>query len=233
MVNMCLHSITLAMRLHLKSSLGMKILMDCVQKWRQLSLLPCSLRYLTTLALPTPHKLTLPTPHSLTQCYTYTQPSSRESCWKCGIDLNVSGRMEGVRFFCPCDKHIILPPSKTQTYFEIMNWLVLSLHIVIHIQYIACDLCISTLLLFSPTTYRIDTDQLKQTFKQLQRQLHPDKFSNKSQVSLLLKLTCRCENGFIKLCFLTGSKFQLCYHITYIYMHGIALPLTVVLRKPC
>lgn len=120
------------MRLHLNSSLGMKILMDCVQKWRQLSFPPLTLRYLTTLVLPPPHKLTLPTPHFLTQRYIYTQPSSREACWKCGLDLNVSGRMEGVRFFCPCDKHIILPPSKTHNYFEIMNWLVLQLYIVMH-----------------------------------------------------------------------------------------------------
>ena len=34
----------------------------------------------------------------------------------------------------------------------------------------------------SPQSYRIDISRLKNTYKQLQRELHPDKFSIKSEV---------------------------------------------------
>ena len=83
--------------------------------------------------------LALSTPHSLTQHHSYTQPPTHEEscvvCWKCHRDLGEvsrgakgrEGRTEesgrwGVRFFCPCDEHVVLPPSKRHTYFEIMNW---------------------------------------------------------------------------------------------------------------
>ena len=29
-----------------------------------------------------------------------------------------------VRFFCPCNRNIVLPPSARHSYFEIMNWCV-------------------------------------------------------------------------------------------------------------
>ena len=36
----------------------------------------------------------------------------------------------------------------------------------------------------SPTLYRVDVERLRQTYKQLQRLLHPDMFSNRSPVSI-------------------------------------------------
>ncbi|KAL5477511.1 hypothetical protein EMCRGX_G024321 [Ephydatia muelleri] len=55
-------------------------------------------------------------------------------------------------FFCPCDK-VVLPPS-TQNYFAVMD---------------------------SPTSYKIDVRKLKDTYRQLQRLLHPDRFAQKSK----------------------------------------------------
>ena len=72
--------------------------------------------------------LTLHTPHTLTQCHSYSQRASQEAivCWKCQRKLDsLSGdEIPRVQFFCPCDKEVVLPPSKQHTYFEIMNWYV-------------------------------------------------------------------------------------------------------------
>ena len=77
--------------------------------------------------------LTLHPPPTLTHChrYTTTHPSSQESsvCWKCHRELNDGGDgSHGVRFFCPCDKNVVLPPSTNHTYFEIMDWYVIHTH---------------------------------------------------------------------------------------------------------
>ena len=85
----------------------------------------------------TAHKLTLSSSHTLTQHHNYTQPPVEDSpavCWKCHRELGEVSRNEGrgggseetgeweANFFCPCDEHVILPPSKRHTHFEIMSW---------------------------------------------------------------------------------------------------------------
>lgn len=56
------------------------------------------------------------------------------------------------QFFCPCDR-VVLPPS-TQNYFAVLD---------------------------SPVAYKIDARKLKDTYRQLQRLLHPDRFAQKSR----------------------------------------------------
>jgi len=58
-----------------------------------------------------------------------------------------------VEFFCP-SCNIIQRPSKTATYFELLN---------------------------SPKTFDINTTQLAEEYKRLQWKLHPDKFSDLSK----------------------------------------------------
>ena len=110
---------------------------------RRVRLLLCHLRRRHTLHPPfTAHKPTPSSSHSLnahspTQHHTSTQSPIGDSpvlCWKCHRDLGEVSHDEGrergseetgeweVNFFCPCDEHVILPPSKRHTHFEIMNW---------------------------------------------------------------------------------------------------------------
>ena len=65
------------------------------------------------------------TPHTLTHHHNYSTSVEHIRCWKCDRDLGEDSR--SVQFFCPCDKHVVLPPSNSHTYFEIMDWLEFSL----------------------------------------------------------------------------------------------------------
>ena len=57
--------------------------------------------------------------------HTYTTDSSplpkSNRCWRCERELDKDDGSR-VNFFCPCDKHVVLPPSNTHNYFEIMDW---------------------------------------------------------------------------------------------------------------
>ena len=198
----------------LASSLRVNVLL---RKCRLSLLQPRSRHSLAHHLLP-PHTLPkhhLPTPHSFTHCHGYAQSPGKESnlCWKCHKDLDeVSRREEGetdngaewgsvVRFFCPCDKHTILPPSKRHTYFEIMNWYsntLLSLPVFYVLSFsLPTPPSYPRPPSLSPATYRVDIDALKETFRQLQRQLHPDKFSNSCPVCFLLKLLHYLSKPFV------------------------------------
>lgn len=84
--------------------------------------------------------------------YANTEKSKRRSkdrlCWKCSAIIK-----SAVEFFCP-SCNIIQRPSKTATYFELLN---------------------------SPKTFDINTAQLAEEYKKLQWKLHPDKFSDLSK----------------------------------------------------
>lgn len=75
--------------------------------------------------------------------------SKDRQCWKCSAIIS-----SAVEFFCP-SCNIIQKPSKTATYFELLN---------------------------SPKTFDINTTQLAEEYKKLQWKLHPDKFSELSKV---------------------------------------------------
>ena len=76
------------------------------------------------------------------------------TCWKCSYSYSVNASQEVV-FFCPsCD--IVQEPNSDKTYFDVMN----------------CE-----------QTFDLDIQQLTQQFRNLQSQLHPDKFSLKSEVN--------------------------------------------------
>ena len=55
----------------------------------------------------------------------------------------------------------------------------------------------------SPTDYRLDVEKLKKTYKQLQWQLHPDKFVKRSQVTSYMTTSQ-------KITIASFSKFSLC-----------------------
>ncbi|CAB3981054.1 iron-sulfur cluster co-chaperone, mitochondrial [Paramuricea clavata] len=75
------------------------------------------------------------------------------TCWKCSYSYLASVNGEAV-FFCPsCD--VVQELISDRTYFDIMN----------------CK-----------RTFDLDTKQLTQQFRSLQSQLHPDKFSLKSEM---------------------------------------------------
>ncbi|XP_022095837.1 iron-sulfur cluster co-chaperone protein HscB, mitochondrial-like [Acanthaster planci] len=74
--------------------------------------------------------------------------SVSRTCWNCHALTTVAHKSE-VQFFCD-SCHAIQPVNPDSNFFQIM----------------LCD-----------QTFDIDTEQLTQTFRNLQRQLHPDKFS--------------------------------------------------------
>ncbi|KAI6649746.1 Iron-sulfur cluster co-chaperone protein HscB, mitochondrial [Oopsacas minuta] len=81
--------------------------------------------------------------------------STKVTCWKCQkcIVLNPSHTYSR-RYFCPCERRIILPYTKHTNYFEIYD---------------------------SLPTFKIDVSKLKSTYLKLQYQFHPDRFSTSSQ----------------------------------------------------
>ena len=58
--------------------------------------------------------------------------------------------------YCPCEKHVLLPVRNEIDYFHLFNF---------------------------PRSFEIDTKQLRQNFRNLMKYLHPDLFTNKSDVS--------------------------------------------------
>ena len=85
-------------------------------------------RHLSPLTDPHPPRLTPLSPHAIIHRHNHTKPL-QETCWSCHRDIT-SRREEGedgsgIRFFCPCEKRVVLPPSVGRNYFEIMSWCVL------------------------------------------------------------------------------------------------------------
>ena len=81
----------------------------------------------------TPHSAHLHTPHTphtvVTRRDYATEP--RRVCWSCHRDLTKGngeveegGSWPGVRFFCPCERRVVLPPTPGSNYFDTMNWYV-------------------------------------------------------------------------------------------------------------
>lgn len=76
------------------------------------------------------------------------------TCWKCKKPILLP---QGTAlFWCPCEENMILPPT-SGNFFNIFQ---------------------------CPEEYTINMVRLKNIYVELQKQLHPDKFSNRSQVEL-------------------------------------------------
>jgi hypothetical protein len=58
--------------------------------------------------------------------------------------------------YCPCDKHVLLPIRSELDYFRLFDF---------------------------PRSFEIDTKQLTKNFRNKMKVLHPDLFTNKSDVS--------------------------------------------------
>jgi len=58
--------------------------------------------------------------------------------------------------YCPCEKHVLLPVEKRIDYFRLLDF---------------------------PRSFEIDTKQLTKNFRNKMKLLHPDLFTNKSDVS--------------------------------------------------
>jgi molecular chaperone HscB len=71
-------------------------------------------------------------------------------CWKCRMKISLS--VDVVEFICPCEHHVILPPT-TYNYFKIMS----------------CG-----------ESFDVDITLLKKRYHQLQVLLHPDKYTLKT-----------------------------------------------------
>lgn len=78
--------------------------------------------------------------------------SSTSKCWSCQRILT---ELEMKSFFCPCDLKKILPVNKSQNYFQLFNL---------------------------NTNYKIDKSVLTKNFRQSMRKLHPDLYTQKSDV---------------------------------------------------
>ncbi len=69
-------------------------------------------------------------------------------------------------------------------------------------------------LIFSPRTFHIDTNELEQRFKALQRRLHPDRFHLKSKTEQV----CVCDCAFV--CVVSGMCMRMYVHVSvYVRMH--------------
>jgi hypothetical protein len=76
------------------------------------------------------------------------------NCWSC---QRVFNEKEAKKLVCPCSKEIIQAPNKNLNYFELFNL---------------------------DASFNINQKDLTKSFRDLMRILHPDKFTNKSNVNL-------------------------------------------------
>ena len=74
------------------------------------------------------------------------------NCWSC---KRIFDEKEAKKLVCPCKKEIIQPPDASLNYFELFNL---------------------------ETNFSINQKDLTKSFRDLMRVLHPDKFTNKSDV---------------------------------------------------
>lgn len=76
------------------------------------------------------------------------------NCWSC---KRLFDEKQSKGLLCPCSKAIIQPVNSKINYFELFNF---------------------------PIEYKINQIELTRSFRNLMKLLHPDKFSNKSEVSI-------------------------------------------------
>lgn len=81
---------------------------------------------------------------------------TESTCWSCSKQLSESERKS---FFCPCEKHVILPVNPTTNYFDMFDLKV---------------------------EYPIEKKQMVKKFRDHMRKLHPDLFTMKPEVSHLI-----------------------------------------------
>lgn len=79
---------------------------------------------------------------------------AKYNCWSCNRVLN---KNEIKSQFCPCTEKKILPVNKNLNYFELFNMKI---------------------------DYNLDKSTLTKNFRQLMRKLHPDLFTQKSEVHM-------------------------------------------------
>ena len=113
--------------------------------------------------------------------------SQTVTCWKCGRQIQTV-KEKKVSFFCPCDEGVILPPS-VKNYFTILEWWAT---ILLQYDYVNGQRFLVSITNFDHVSSNnsdplgVDVGALKRKHTELQRSLHPDKFSIKSKV-----LECR------------------------------------------
>ena len=77
------------------------------------------------------------------------------SCWRCQKLIYTNQPLAYIqKYFCPCEKRVILPPLENKDYFEVYN--------------------------LAPS-YHIDKTLLKSNYLKLQYTFHPDRFSSHSE----------------------------------------------------
>lgn len=114
----------------------------------------------------------------------------------------LEGPLRGDRFFCP-QCRALQPPDPTQDYFSLMD----------------CN-----------RSFRVDTAKLQHRYQQLQRLVHPDFFSQKSQVTYWPPLIIPKH-----LCTLGGWRWP-CGHVTELttsFTLGPSVPSQPVLDLSC
>lgn len=77
------------------------------------------------------------------------------NCWSCKRELTDK---ESKKFFCPCEKDIILPVNEKNNYYDVFDL---------------------------KHEYEIDKVELKKRFRALMKKLHPDLYTLKSDVSFV------------------------------------------------